>query len=185
MRMEVHVHGSLPLVKGVTRGQIEAALQPWLEYLDVDALEEAKSLEPEEPGINLDEQSRTLEICWTGDVGRSFQRCLEDALQALGPYTEHAAEVEVSLYYETGEDEVRLIFVGPSADAIHEAQRLRMVEDVSYLLARHFGKQEVDEVVAHIDELFRRDRERAGSRDRTLELASMPLAGTPGRKHLH
>lgn len=185
MRMEVHVHGSLPLLKGVTRVQIEGALQPWLEYLDVDALDEAKSLELEEPGINFDEQSRTLEICWTGDVGRSFQRCLEESLQALGPYTEHAVEVEVSLYYDTGEDEVRLIFVGPSTDAIHEAQRQRMVEDVSFLLARHFDKQEVDEVVGLVNDLFRRDREKSGSGVRTIGLASMPLTGTPGRKHLH
>lgn len=103
MRMEVHVHGSLYLLKGVARAQVEAALRPWLDYLDIEHLEEARSLEPEEPGIVLDDRNRVLEICWTGEIGRSFQRCLEDSMNALGPLTEQAAEVEVSFYHETGQ----------------------------------------------------------------------------------
>ena len=34
MRIEVHVHGNIPLRAGVTSAQLEAALRPWLEYID-------------------------------------------------------------------------------------------------------------------------------------------------------
>ncbi len=51
MRMEVHVHGSIFLGRGVRLSQVEHALRPWLEYLDVETVAEAPSLEREEPGI--------------------------------------------------------------------------------------------------------------------------------------
>ena len=47
MRMEVHVHGNVFLGRGVRLSQIEHALKPWLEYLDVDTLAEAVSVERE------------------------------------------------------------------------------------------------------------------------------------------
>lgn len=187
MRAQVHVHGSLALCKGVTRGQIEAALDPWLEYLDVDSLEEAKSVEPNEPGIVFDESNRVLDICWSGDVGRSFHPRLEEAIHALGPYTEYAAEIEVSLYYDNGDEETQFVFVGPTPEAIHEAQRRRMAEDVSGLLSRHFDQNGVDEVVAVVNELFARDwtaknGQPGAAKEKT---ASAQLLTPPGRKHLH
>ena len=48
MRTEVHVHGSIFLCKGVRLKQVEQALRPWLEYLDVETLADARSLEQEE-----------------------------------------------------------------------------------------------------------------------------------------
>ena len=72
MRMEVHVHGSIFLGRGVRLSQVEHALRPWLEYLDVETVGEAPSLEREEPGIVFDSRKRTVNICWTGEVGRSF-----------------------------------------------------------------------------------------------------------------
>jgi len=39
MRMEVHVHGTAFLCKGVHLTQVEDALRPWLDYLEIDALE--------------------------------------------------------------------------------------------------------------------------------------------------
>lgn len=186
MRAQVHVHGSLALCKGVTRGQIEAALEPWLEYLDVDSLEEAKSVESNEPGIVFDEPNRALEICWSGDVGRSFHPLLEEALHALGPYTEYAAEIEVSLYYDNGDEETQFVFIGPTPEAIHEAQRRRMAEDVSALLSRHFGQDAVDEVVAVVNDLFARDwKEKSGPGGAAKEKTSTTQPVMPGRKHLH
>jgi hypothetical protein len=40
----------------------------------------------------------------------------------------------MTLYHDNGEQESRLLFVGPTAQAIHEAQRRCMIEDVSSLL---------------------------------------------------
>ena len=60
MRTEVHVHGSIFLCKGVRLKQVEQALKPWLEYLDVETLADAHSLEREEPGIVFDPRERTL-----------------------------------------------------------------------------------------------------------------------------
>ena len=86
MRMEVHVHADIPILEGVARKQLEMALSPWLDYLDADSIEDVKSLEPEEPGIEYDEPNRMLYLCWTGEIGRSFQKVLEAALETLGPY---------------------------------------------------------------------------------------------------
>ena len=73
MRTEVHVHGSVFLCKGVRPSQVDQALRPWLDYLDVDTVGDAHSLEREEPGVSFDPKERVVNICWTGEVGRSFQ----------------------------------------------------------------------------------------------------------------
>jgi hypothetical protein len=183
MRTEVHVHGSLYLCEGVTRRQVEAALRPWLEYLDVERMEEAKSLEPDQPGIVYHARDGVLEICWTGAVGRTFEQKLEETVELLGPLTEQAGELELTYYHENGNDETRLIFVGPTPEAVHEAQRRRMVEDVAGLLARHFDEAAVNEVVALVNELFRRQWRQGKEAAPTLE-SPLPLV-PPGRKHLH
>jgi hypothetical protein len=185
MRIEVHVHGELTICKGVTRAQVEAAIEPWLEYVDVDSLDEAKSSMPEEPGINFDSANRTLEICWTGQIGRSFQQRLEQALHALGPLTEQASEVDVSLYHENGDEENHILFVGPTPEAIHEAQRQRMLEDVSHLLSRQFGQEAIDEAVALVDGLFAREWDRRLNSEGELDRAFLQNAAAPGRRHLH
>ena len=82
MRMEVHVHGTAFMCKGVHLTQIEHALRPWLDYLEVDSIEKVQSLEREEPGIRFDLKEQALDICWTGSVGRSFHARLQEALQA-------------------------------------------------------------------------------------------------------
>jgi hypothetical protein len=188
MRIEVHVHGDIFLTRSTARADIEAALQPLLDYLDVDTPEEATSLYSEEPGIALDRGRRILEICWSGYIGRSFQQCLEQALLALGPCTERASEVTASLYHDNGENETRVFFVGPTSESIRGAQRQRMVEDVGLLLSRQFTKEAVDEVVALVNQLFERD---SGSAAVGLRWESHPAAptapGSParGRKRLH
>ena len=184
MRMEVHVHGNIALCKGVTRAQIESALNPWLDYLDVDSIDEAKSLEPDEPGVALDDKGRVLSMCWTGDIGRSFHRRLEEALQALGPYTEEASEVEVSVFHDNGEEEYRLIFVGPTPESIQHAERNRMIEDVAALLSRRFDQQAVEEVVTLVNELFTRDWAAGGS-SAADDFANAQPHTRPHRKHLH
>ncbi len=185
MRMEVHVHAEIPVVEGVTRQQIEQALQPWLAYLEVETLADAKSLEPDEPGLEYDESARSLLICWTGEIGRSFQQVLEAALEAVGPFAEEAAEVDVTLYHEGGEQESVLLFVGPNAQAIHEAQRRCMLDDVSGMLARQFGKTQIEPIIGMINELFDRDWKEKIAQPAKSERAFETYSRAPGRRHLH
>ena len=182
MRTEVHVHGNLRFMKDVSPAQVESGLRPWLSYLDIDSVEEARSLEQEEPGITYDTAARELTICWTGEVGRNFHRCVEESMQSLGPLTDGTTVIELTYFHDDGQDESQLIFVGPSPEAIHEAQRLRMLEDVQYLLGRHFGREAIERVVSVVNELFDQDwsdREKLGELQPSEHL---PLAR---HKHLH
>ncbi len=154
MRMEVHVHGTAFLCKGVHLTQVEDALRPWLDYLEIDALEKVQSLEREEPGIRLDPKEQALDICWTGEVGRSFQHRLKEAFESLGPLTEYASEITVTYYEDTGKEEFQQIFIGPSAEAIHEIQRQCVEEDLSGLLAPHFDKVRIEKVTTLVNQLF-------------------------------
>jgi hypothetical protein len=184
MRTEVHVHGTLTLCKGVTLTQVENGLRKWLDYLDVETISEARSLEPDEPGIVFDRPERTLEICWTGEVGRNFVTRLQDALRELGPLTERAAQIELTFYHEDGHDELQFLFVGPSDAAIHLAQRQHMIEDVAGLLSRHFSQEDVAQVTDLVNVLFDRDLLKRKSTEPELP----PEGGTLlhfHNKHLH
>jgi hypothetical protein len=180
MHTEVHVHGAVLLKAGASQSEIEQALRPWFDYVDVDGLADARSAHQDEPGIVFDRRRRALDICWTGYVGRNFQSGLEGAFQALSPYSEEAAAVEVSYYHEDGQDEHSWVFVGPTPESIREMQRRRMADDVSALLSRHFGEAEIGEVVALINQLFARSAA-DGPQDRSQSRSS----GTSGKKHLH
>jgi hypothetical protein len=185
MRTEVHVHGSIFLCKGVRPSQVDQALRPWLEYLDVDTFADAHSLEREEPGISFDPQERVVNICWTGEVGRSFQGRLAETFQNLGPLAEYASEVEVTYYPENGEDEFYQMFVGPTPESIHEFRRQCVVEDVSGLLSRHLGKQDVEQVASLINQLFDAS---AVTRPETGEehvTSSTVIPLHPRNRHLH
>jgi len=184
MRIEVHVHGSIHLCKGVTLAQVENALRKWLDYLDVEHIAEAHSLEQSEPGIEFDRASRVLDICWTGEVGRSFRRRLQEAMEDIGLLAERASEIELSTYHDDGRDEFQLLFVGPTPEAIHQAQRQRMVEDVSSLLSRHFGQAAVARVAGVVNELFDQDWVEKGAEAEPNSLPSGSLVHFR-RKHLH
>lgn len=184
MRLEVHVHADIPILEGVSKRQLEQAFAPLLEYLDADGLGDVKSLEPDEPGIKYDEKDLMLYLCWTGEIGRSFHGALEAALENLGPYCYEAVEVDVTLYLENGEQESRLLFVGPTAQAIHEAQRRCMIEDVAAILGRQFEKGEVAQVTALVNELFDRDWKEKASQQKKPERAFENYT-RPSRKNLH
>ena len=184
MRMEVHLHADIPMLEGVSKKQIEQAITPLLEYLDAEGLGDVKSLEPDEPGLRFDEKELMLLMCWTGETGRSFHPALETALENLGPLCYEAVEVELTLYLDNGEQESRLLFVGPTALAIHEAQRRCMVEDVTALLARQFGKERVAEVAALVERMFEQDWKERGTETPKPERA-FETATRPSRKHLH
>jgi hypothetical protein len=184
MRTEVHVHGSIFLCKGVRLKQVEQALRPWLEYLDVETLADAHSVERDEPGIAFDAHERTLNICWTGEVGRNFQEKLGTAIQNVGPLTEYASEVEVTYYPDHGDDEFYQVFVGPTPEAIHEFRRQCVVEDATQLLSRHLGKTEVDQVATLISDLFGKSQPpKQPSSEQSGSSTVIPLH--PRNKHLH
>src|ERR671924_891103 len=157
MRHEVHLHADIPILEGVSKRQLEQAFAPLLEYLDADGLADVKSLEPDEPGIKFDEKELILYVCWTGEIGRSFDGALEATLDNLGPYCYEAVEVDVTTYLENGEQESKLLFVGPTAQAIHEAQRRCMIEDIAAILGRQFEKGDIARVAALVNELFDKD----------------------------
>ena len=184
MRLEVHVHADIPILEGVSKRQLEQAFQPLLEYLDADGLTDVKSLEPEEPGVRYDDKELILYVCWTGEIGRSFHGALEAALENLGPYCYEAVEVDVTTYLENGEQESKLLFVGPTAQAIHEAQRRCLVEDVAAILGRQFDKAAVTQVTAMVNELFDRDWKEKASQEKKPERAFETYT-RPSRKNLH
>jgi hypothetical protein len=184
MRHEVHLHADIPILEGVSRRQLEQALAPLLEYLDADGLADVKSLEPDEPGLKYDEKELLLTVCWTGEIGRSFHPALEAALENLGPFCYEAVEVDLTLYHENGEQESKLLFVGPTARAIHEAQRRCMVEDVAAVLGRQFGKDEVAPVTTLVNEMFDRDWKNKASQEKKPERA-FEAYPRPSRKNLH
>ena len=184
MRLEVHVHADIPILEGVSRRQLEQAFAPLLEYLDADGLADVKSLEPDEPGIKYDEKDLILYVCWTGEIGRSFHGALEAALENLGPYCYEAVEVDVTTYLENGEQESKLLFVGPTAQAIHEAQRRCMIEDVAAILGRQFDKPAVAQVTALVNEMFDRDWKEKASQQKKPERAFETYT-RPSRKNLH
>ena len=190
MRMEVHVHGYIELVEGVSLRQVEGALRPLLDYLDVEHLKEVQSLEPDQPGFAFSDSEYSLEMCCTLEVGRNFFSSLETAMQGLGVLVEAATAIEVILYHDDGRDETQLMFVGPTVAAIHDAQRRRMVEDVSGLLARHFQQDAIDEVAKLIGELFRREQSRIAASaqaapEPVVEDSTVQIPGVPGRHRLH
>ena len=184
MRHEVHVHADIPILEGVSRRQIEQACAPWLEYLDADGLTEVKSLEADEPGIKYDEKELILYVCWTGEVGRSFHPALEQALENLGPYCYEAVEIDLTVYHENGDQETKLLFVGPTAHAIHEAQRRCMIEDLVTILGRQFEKDEITQVTTLVNELFDGDWKKKASQEKKPERAFETYT-RPSRKNLH
>jgi len=184
MRMEVHLHADIPMLEGVSKKQIEQAVAPLLDYLDADGLADVKSLEPEEPGLRYDDKELMFLLCWTGEIGRSFHPALEAALEGLGPFCYEAVEVDLTMYHDNGEQESKLLFVGPTARAIHEAQRRCMMEDVAAVLARQFGKDEVAQITTQVNELFDRDWKEKASQEKKPERA-FETYPRPSRKNLH
>lgn len=187
MRQEVHIHGYIELVEGVSRRQVESALQPLLHYLDVEHLKEVKSLEPDQPGFVFRDSNATLEICCTLEVGRNFFAALEQAMEALGCLVENATSIEIVRYHDDGRDETQLMFIGPSMEAILDAQRRQMLADVATLLGCRFKQDAIDEVLSVVDALFRREGKIAQQAvvGESEVSESVHIPGMPGRRRLH
>jgi len=158
-------------------------MRPLLDYIDEDSLADVRSIHPDEPGIAFDRRRRVIEICWTGDVGRSFRQLLAEALESLNSYCEEAAPVDITYYHEDGRDEFDVIFVGPSPESIDRARRQRMMEDLQHVLSRDFDDAEINQVLNLVNQMFDRRWEsgrRTGEKPST-ETPTIPVR----RRHLH
>ena len=134
MRTEVHVHGSIFLCKGVRLSQVDQSMRPWLDYLDVDTIGDAHSLEREEPGISLrSEGARGQHLL----DGRSRPQLPEPAHRSV-PQSRTADGVRVrSRSHLLSRRRRRRVLPDvrrPEPEAIHEFRRQCVVEDVSGML---------------------------------------------------
>jgi hypothetical protein len=112
---------------------------------------------------------------------------LEAGMQTLGKLVENAAAIEIISYHEDGQDETQLMFVGATPEAILDAQRRHMLQDVSTLLARHFRQEAVDEVLKLVSDLFHREQRGVvqAAPVGEDEHASLQMPDMPGRHRLH
>ncbi len=158
-------------------------MRPLLDYIDEDSLSDVRSIHPDEPGIMFDRSRRVIEICWTGDVGRSFRQLLAEALEALNAYCEEAAPVDITYYHEDGRDEFDVIFVGPTSESIDRARRQRMMEDLQHVLSRDFDETEINQVLDVVNQMF--DRRWESGRRSSGAASSDASTVAVRRKHLH
>ena len=200
---EIHVHGDVKLRSDVGFDALQDALKPLWKYAGARSLADgAASLYEDEPGIRFDPAEHLLQMCWTLAGDEDFRQQLDDMCMNLNELSAAGAGVEVTFYDadfdEEDEDAGResrddflLLFVGPTPQAIMQAQRDLLVEDVVALMERHFDGAELGGVVAEIDKLF---QGRYSALTSSLELGKPPRgpgSGTPGHgggrrpRHLH
>ncbi len=199
---EIHVHGDVKLRPDVGFDALQDALKPLWKYAGARSLADgAASLYEDEPGIRFDPHQHLLQMCWTlrGDEG--FRHQLDDLCMNLNELSESGSQIEVTFYDaefdeeegdEEGEsrDDFVLLFVGPTPEAIMQAQRNLLVEDVVNLMERHFDGAELGGVVAEIDRLF---TERFSALTSSLDMGRSPRgpSGASGHggsrrpRHLH
>ena len=200
---EIHVHGDVKLRTDVGFDALQDALKPLWKYAGARSLADgAASLYEDEPGIRFDPQQHLLQMCWTLQGEDDFRHQLDDLFMNLNELSAAGSQIEVTFYDadydEDDEDEGRearddfvLLFVGPTPEAIMQAQRDLLVEDVVALMERHFDGAELGGVVSEIDKLF---QGRYSALTSSLELGKPPRgpgSGTPGHgggrrpRHLH
>jgi hypothetical protein len=162
---EIHVHGDVTLRSDVGFDALQEALKPLWKYMGGRSLADAAaSLYEDEPGIRFDPHQHLLQICWTLEGDEDFRHQLDDLCMNLNELSAQGTQIEVTFYdaeYDDEEDQDResrddfvLLFIGPTPEAIMQAQRNLLVEDVVALMERHFDGSELGGVVREIDKLF-------------------------------
>ncbi len=201
---EIHVHGDVKLRPDVGFDALQDALKPLWKYAGARSLADAAaSLYEDEPGIRFDPHQQLLQMCWTLQGEADFRHQLDDLCMNLNELSAAGSQIEVSFYDadydEEDEDDGRearddfmLLFVGPTPEAIMQAQRDLLVEDVVALMERHFDGAELGGVVGEIDKLF---QGRYSALTSSLELGKPPRgpgsSGASGHgggrrpRHLH
>ena len=186
---EIHVHGDVKLRTDVGFDALQDALKPLWKYAGARSLADgAASLYEDEPGIRFDPQQHLLQMCWTLQGEDDFRHQLDDLCMNLNELSAAGSQIEVTFYDadydEDDEDDGRearddfvLLFVGPTPEAIMQAQRDLLVEEVVALLERHFDGAELGGVVSEIDKLF---QGRYSALTSSLELGKPPRGGSGG-----
>lgn len=163
---EIHVHGEVILRPEVDSKALQDALEPIWRYAGASSLEGgAQSIYDTEPGIRFDRPDHALRMCWSVYGNDNFRQCVDDLCMNLNELAVAGAAVEVTFYdaqfdeedAEAGResrDDFLLLFVGPTPQAIMQAQRDLLVEDTVALMERHFDGAQLGGVVAEIDKLF-------------------------------
>ena len=166
---EIHVHGEVKLRPEADFNALQDALKPLWAYAGARSLTDgAASLYEEEPGIRFDPHEHVLEMCWTVRGDEDFRHQIDEMCMNLNDLSEVGAPIEVTFYdldfddeddedddqERESRDDFLLLFVGPTPQAIMQAQRDLLVEDVVDLMERHFDGGELGGVVAEIDKLF-------------------------------
>jgi len=207
---EIHVHGDVKLRPDADFNALQDALKPLWKYAGARSLADgAASLYEEEPGIRFDPREHTLEMCWTVRGDEDFRHQIDEMCMNLNELSEVGAPIEVTFYdiefdedYDEDDDgdadderesrdDFLLLFVGPTPQAIMQAQRDLLVEDVVALMERHFDGAELGGVVAEIDKLFS-DRFNAIADSLNMTRVSRGPSNGPGShgggrrpRHLH
>ena len=156
---ELHIHGDISIKADVSLQRLEEALMPILDYVNAQDFDDAVSCYDEEPGFDFDARTHVLHLCWSAEVDRDFHSRVETAFSSLNEFTAEATAVELA-YYENDDDaegendEFGLMFVGPTPEAILEAQREYMVEEVGHLLSSQFDEGETAEVIEAVNRVF-------------------------------
>lgn len=197
---EIHVHGDVKLRPEVDFDALQDALKPLWSYAGARSLADgAESLYEDEPGIRYDPQQQLLQMCWTLAGDDDFRQQLDDMCMNLNDVCAAGAAVEITFYdadfdeedEEAGRDsrdDFLLLFVGPTPEAIMQAQRDLLVEDLVRLMERHFDGAELGGVVAEVDKLF---AARFDALVSSLQIGKPPRGASGGHgsgrrpRHLH
>lgn len=175
---DIHVHGDIPLRKDVSSLQIEEALTPLWRFTGAASWSEAASRYfHDEPGVILDLSSNVLRMCWTIQGDDSFDDILDELCLGLNDIASEGAPIEVC-YFNTeddaAEEDFRLLFVGPTQQAIVQAQRDLLTKQVVELMECHFDADQLSGVIAEIDKLF---KERSQKMKKMLSPMSVLCSG--------
>lgn len=189
---EIHVHGQVPLRGDVVQAQMQDALKPLWKYAGARSFTDgASSAYEEEPGIQFDEATHVLQMCWTVPGDEDFRQTLDEVCMNLNDIVETGAAIEVTFYDTEFDDEERpqgdqsrddfmMLFVGPNPAAIMQVQRDLLVQDLIGLMERHFEGAELGGVVAEVDKLF---ANRFNELVSSLEIGKPPRGGGHGGGH--
>jgi hypothetical protein len=92
--------------------------------------------------------------------------------------------VTLTCYHDNGKEEFQQIFIGPSAESIHEIRRQCVEEDLAALLSPHFDKTRVDQVTSMVNQMFDDEWKRRPLAEEPAA-ASPVLQPHPRNRHLH
>jgi hypothetical protein len=162
---EFHIHGHVQLRQDVLRETVIEALAPLWQYGDEKSSKKGlASFYNEEPGIEYEDGVGLLSFCWSTQANEDFREVVTEVCLNLNELALAGAALEVSLNdaeFDDEEDsdteprdELFMIFIGPTPDAIFQIQRDVLIQDVVSVMERHFQRSELSPVTDAIKKIF-------------------------------